>query len=119
MHGLASSERSGMTRVTAEQAAAVIERDRRIVADWLRDRGHHPAFEGIVCPAVIIDPNEFGKCWGRWRCEHVKSEPRMGRRGDMLMALCAGHTEDGMKAGVVWCTANREGCREYLRWVAT
>lgn len=55
-------------------------------------------------------------CWGRLRIEHVKREPRMGARGDMLGTLCQGHTEDGMRAGYVWCTdsRNREAMREYL-----
>lgn len=60
-------------------------------------------------------------CWGRNRIEHVKVEPRMGRRAepraDRLLTLCEGHTEPGMRAGYVWATdrRNREACREYLR----
>jgi hypothetical protein len=55
-------------------------------------------------------------CWGRLRIEHVKREPRMGRRGDLLGTLCEGHTEPGMRAGYVWCTdaRNRRAMREYL-----
>lgn len=55
-------------------------------------------------------------CWGRLRIEHVKRAPRMGRRGELLGTLCEGHTEPGMRAGYVWCTAkeNREALREYL-----
>jgi hypothetical protein len=55
-------------------------------------------------------------CWGRLRIEHVKREPRMGRRGDLLGTLCEGHTEPGMKAGYVWCTdrRNREAMRKHL-----
>lgn len=55
-------------------------------------------------------------CWGRNRIEHVKREPRMGKRGDLLGTLCAGHTEEGMRQGYVWCTdaANRQAMREYL-----
>lgn len=62
-------------------------------------------------------------CWGRDRIEHVKAEPRMGKRAearmDRLVTLCEGHTEPGMKAGYVWCTdrQNRERLREYLRTV--
>jgi hypothetical protein len=62
-------------------------------------------------------------CWGRNRIEHVKAEPRMGRRAearpDRLVTLCEGHTEPGMKAGRVWCTdkANRQAMREYLQRV--
>ncbi len=58
-------------------------------------------------------------CWGRNRIEHVLAEPRMGKRAeprmDRLLTLCQGHSEDGMRAGYVWATANREACREYLR----
>jgi hypothetical protein len=63
-------------------------------------------------------------CSGRLRIEHVKAEPRMGKRAearmDRLVTLCEGHTEPGMKAGYVWCTAkeNRAAMREYLRTVA-
>jgi len=55
-------------------------------------------------------------CWGRLRIEHVKHEPRMGRRGELLGTLCEGHTEPGMRAGYVWCTdrRNREAMRAYL-----
>jgi hypothetical protein len=55
-------------------------------------------------------------CWGRLRIEHVKREPRMGKRGELLGTLCEGHTEPGMRAGYVWCTdkVNRERMRRYL-----
>jgi hypothetical protein len=55
-------------------------------------------------------------CWGRNRIEHVKREPRMGRRGDLLGTLCQGHTEDGTRAGYCWATdaKNREAMRRYL-----
>lgn len=65
----------------------------------------------------------YHDCWGRARVEHVKLQPRMGKRAepqmDRLLTLCEGHTEPGMKAGYVWCTAkdNREAMREYLRAV--
>jgi hypothetical protein len=50
------------------------------------------------------------------RIEHVKREPRAGRRGELLGTLCQGHTEDGMKAGYIWCTdaVNREAMRRHL-----
>ena len=60
-------------------------------------------------------------CFGRRRIEHVKADPRMGKRAeprlDRLVTLCEGHTEPGMRGGRVWCTtkANREAMREYLR----
>ena len=55
-------------------------------------------------------------CWGRLRIEHVKREPRMGVRGDLLGTLCQGHTEDGTRAGYCWATdaRNREEMRRYL-----
>ena len=62
-------------------------------------------------------------CWGRDRIEHVKAEPRMGKRAepqaDRLVTLCEGHTEPGMRAGYVWCTAkeNRAAMRRYLEQV--
>jgi len=54
-------------------------------------------------------------CWGRDRFEHIKVEPRMGKRGVLVVVLCQGHTEDGMRAGYVWCTdaKNRQACRDY------
>lgn len=59
-------------------------------------------------------------CWGRNRIEHVKKDPRMGRRAESvesrLVTLCEGHTEPGMRAGYVWCTTkeNRAAMRTYL-----
>lgn len=54
-------------------------------------------------------------CFGRSRIEHIKVEPRMGKRGTLLVALCSGHTEDGMRGGYVWCTdaKNRQAMRDY------
>ena len=75
------------------------------------------------CMAPRLGGSE-ADCWGRDRLEHVKAEPRMGKRAEplasRLLVLCEGHTEPGMKAGRVWCTdkANRERCREYLRSVS-
>ena len=60
-------------------------------------------------------------CFGKLRIEHVKAEPRMGKRAEpieqRLVTLCEGHSEPGMRAGYIWCTdrQNREACREYLR----
>jgi hypothetical protein len=88
-------------RVSAELALAVFRRDIGCVAPRLGGSSHD--------------------CWGRNRIEHVKLEPRMGKRAeprmDRLVTLCEGHTEPGMRAGYVWCTAkeNREAMREYLR----
>lgn len=66
----------------------------------------------------------FMDCWGRNRIEHVKAEPRMGKRAearpDRLLTLCEGHTEPGMRRGYVWATdkVNRAACREYLEQFA-
>jgi len=84
-------------RVTAERAAEVFTRD------------------GYECLAPRLG-GTIMDCWGRLRIEHVKVEPRMGQRGELLGTLCAGHTEDGMRAGFVWCTnaENRERMRDHL-----
>lgn len=73
---------------------------------------------GCVAPRL---GGSYMDCWGRNRIEHVKAEPRMGKRAepqlDRLVTLCEGHTEAGMRGGYVWCTAkeNRIAMREYLR----
>ena len=90
--------------VSPELAEAVFKRD-----------------EGCVAPRLGGTSLD---CWGRNRIEHVKAEPSMGVRAearlDRLVTLCEGHTEPGMRAGRVWCTAreNREAMREYLRGFA-
>ncbi len=123
-----------MTRVDAVSPAlaqAVFARDTAYVINALQDMGwafkwKHDRLvvipvtnsEFTVCPAALIDVNEWGRCGGRWRIEHVKTEPRMGKRAEPtllhLMALCQQHTEDGMRAGAVWATAHRAEQREYL-----
>lgn len=90
--------------VTPELAAAVFARDR-----------------GCMAPRLGGSSMD---CWGRDGIEHVKAEPRMGKRAeprmDRLLVLCDGHREPGMKAGYCWATdkRNREACREYLRAVS-
>jgi hypothetical protein len=89
--------------VTPELALAVLRRDQGCVA---------PRLGGTAMD-----------CWGRNRIEHVKAEPRMGKRAEPLLSrlvtLCEGHTEPGMRAGFVWCTTreNREAMRRYLEEV--
>ena len=85
-----------MTRVSHQQALAVFQRD-----------------GGCLAPRLGGSAMD---CWGRLRIEHVKREPRMGVRGDLLGTLCEGHTEPGMRAGFVWCTnaENRRAMREHL-----
>lgn len=87
--------------VSSELALAVFARD-----------------EGCIAPRL---GGSFMDCWGRNRIEHVKAEPRMGKRAepqlDRLVTLCEGHTEPGMRAGFVWCTQrqNRNAMRFYLQ----
>jgi hypothetical protein len=75
---------------------------------------NHPA-----CVAPVVDPIEWGNCWGRSTLDHIKDQPRMGKRAqsdsDHLVSLCQGHTEDGRKAGYQWNTAHRYDLRDYLR----
>lgn len=95
-----------MTRnhVTPEMAEAVFARDKGCVA---------PRLGGTVMD-----------CFGVRGIEHVKVQPRAGRRAESqmnrLVTLCEGHREPGMKAGYIWCTdsANRAACREYLAMVS-
>ncbi len=72
-----------------------------------------------VCPVVVMDPSQLGTCSGPWHLDHVKDDPMMGRKAPddewHLVSLCAGHDERGMRAGFVWCSANRDKERTYLR----
>lgn len=76
---------------------------------------------GCVAPRL---GGSFMDCWGRNRIEHVKDQPRMGKRAepraDRLVTLCEGHTEPGTKGGYCWATdkQNRIAMREYLRTVS-
>jgi hypothetical protein len=69
--------------------------------------------------APRIDPKEAGRCWGRTTYDHIKPDPRMGVRAKSvpaeLAAVCQGHSEDGMKAGRQWNTANRPEIRDWIR----
>ena len=88
-------------RVSPELALAIYKRD-----------------NGCMAPKL---GGSYHDCWGRDRIEHVKAEPRMGKRAEAcecrLLVLCEGHCEPGMKAGYVWATdkLNRLACRAYLR----
>jgi hypothetical protein len=113
----------------AEVVEAVFKRDRERLAaeiktrggatEWLGDRMRILApYNFSICPAILIDPDEFGKCWGRWTMDHVNKQATRGKRAPHSLAtvisLCEGHTEPGMKAGHVWNTANRPLIRTYL-----
>jgi len=83
--------------VTPELRLAVLERDGDCVAGW-------------VCG------HEGDECRGRLTLDHVKDQPRMGKRApsDMahLVTVCEHHHLDG------WATSHRPELREYLRGVA-
>jgi hypothetical protein len=73
--------------------------------------------QGCIAPRL---GGSYHDCWGRNRIEHVKADPRAGKRAEAcvcrLVTLCEGHTEPGMRAGYVWATdrRNRQACRDYL-----
>ena len=81
--------------VTPELRLAVLRRDNGCVAVWLGESGRD--------------------CSGRLTLDHVKDQPRMGKRApsDMahLVALCWHHHLDG------WATSHRPELRTYLREV--
>ena len=72
-----------------------------------------------ICVAPWLDSSEWGTCWGRSTLDHVKAEPRMGKRAESdeghLVSLCEAHTENGIRAGYQWNTAHRPELRLYLR----
>lgn len=104
----------------------VVRRDARIVLEYARKRlgikklEMHGTIERPLpwCPAVVMDPSLWGSCWGEWRLDHVKTEPRMGVKADdderSLVSLCGAHDERGLKAGHQWNTAHRDEERIYL-----
>lgn len=80
-------------RVTPDLALAVLERD-----------------GGCVAVKLGASPYE---CRGRLTLDHVKDQPRMGKRAPSderhLVAICeAHHLENG------WATSHRPELREYL-----
>ena len=121
--------------VSPDMREAVFGRDRRFMAAameqldygtiWVGGRlmayAPHRSKGMVVCPAAYIEVAQLGKCWGRWTLDHIRSQPRLGRRApsDMahLISLCQSHMEDGMKAGHQWNTANRPAIRKYLEEV--
>ena len=68
------------------------------------------------CVAVLLG-EDAASCGGRLTLDHVKDQPRMGKRApsDMahLVAICEWHH---LWSG--WATSNRPSLREYLRSVA-
>jgi len=67
---------------------------------------------GCVAPRLGAEDG----CSGRWTLDHVKDQPRMGKRApsdpEHLVALCWHHHLDG------WATSHRPELREYLRQVS-
>lgn len=84
-------------RVTPDVALAVLSRDAGCVAVTL---GESPA-----------------TCGGRLTLDHVKDQPRMGKRAPSdpghLVSLCENH-----HLWTGWATAHRPELRQYLREVA-
>ena len=67
------------------------------------------------CVAVRLGADPAG-CRGRLTLDHVKDQPRMGRRAPSdarhLASVCEAHHLDG------WATAHRPELREYLEGIA-
>jgi len=117
-------------KVTPKVYAAVLLRDRTVYWGKMYIRGTLEAFlasEPRVCMAPIIekwplvDLNVEMNCWGKSTLDHVKDDPRTGKRATSdehhLVTLCEGHTEAGARSGYQWNTSHRDGEREYLRRV--
>ena len=87
--------RSKRDPVSSQLRTAVLERDR-----------------GCIAPRVCDCITSQG-CSGRLTLDHVKDQPRMGKRAPSdpshLVTLCWHHHLDG------WATAHRPELRKYLR----
>ena len=99
----------------------VIARDVEVVKRWMvMEEYTVPRLDSDIpaCPAVVMDPSQWGNCWGHWSLDHVKDAPMIGKKApddeDHLIALCAAHDERGMHRGKVWNTSHREEERQYL-----
>ena len=70
--------------------------------------------EGCVAVVLGEDPSS---CMGRLTLDHVKDQPRLGKRAPSdpahLVALCENH-----HIWTGWATSHRPQLREYLRRVA-
>lgn len=98
--------------VTPELREAVLRRD-----------GYQCIAPRIACrdPNHVYGPNglcgDVDQCSGRATLDHVKDQPRMGKRApsdiDHLVTLCEWHH---LRSG--WATAHRPELRAYLRRVA-
>lgn len=85
--------------VTAELRESVLRRDGGCVAPRIR--------------CEWVNPCVMTACAGRLTLDHVKDQPRLGKRAPSdaahLVTLCAHHHLDG------WATAHRPELRAYLR----
>lgn len=65
------------------------------------------------CTARRLDYGQSGKCWGPLTLDHVKWQPRMGKRAESdyfhLVVLCYYH-----HLGSSWATSHRRIQRAYL-----
>lgn len=107
--------------VRAELRQQVLSRD---INGWIRRQPLFMERRGLTksvvgCVAVFLAPATSGPCWGKLTLDHIKDEPRMGKRAKSdpahLVSLCEGHTENGMRAGFQWNTAHRPLLRWYLK----
>jgi len=96
--------------VTSELREAVFARDTRALYPYGIEFGSGP-----LCVAPMLS-FECGPCDGPATLDHVKDQPRMGKRAPSdaahLVTLCWHHHLDG------WATSHRPELRVYLRAVA-
>ena len=82
--------------------AEVVERDARYIWEHSEERMHHGvtfrkffAKLGAFCIVHTIDPKNPDPCGGKQEVDHVKDEPRMGKRAPddayHLVAMCQNH----------------------------
>jgi hypothetical protein len=97
-------------------------RDEQVVRRWMAENGYVLPRVGQLppaCPAVVMDPSQWGTCSGPWHQDHVKDDPKIGEKApddeDHLISLCATHDERGMRRGHQWNTAHRAEERKYLQ----
>lgn len=88
--------------VRPELWAWIVERDAHFVWGQSEDRMHHHvsyfkfrASHKVICVVPTIDPSNPDACAGKQEIDHVKDEPRMGKRAPddelHLVAMCQNH----------------------------
>lgn len=103
---------------------AVLQRDVVFVIRFARLRAREDEltlrFDGKLpwCMAAVLDPDEWGRCQGRWTLNHVE-DPALPMRGrkppddiDHLVSLCDFHHQ-GMEAGRNWAARSEN---KILQW---